>query len=581
MVAIGTIWAFFRRLSVFLSRHKLLVFMIVLAMFLSISIKPGFRVQPDTHAASLVHQLLTQATSADRNLHARPGGERAEQDYLGVINLYKMALDADSERRAGDQALLSMARLAEEFAAHKPRYYYNAVEHYQQLIDSYPGSPHHALALVKQAQILEKHLDDAEAAARAYQAVVARFPNSVSAREAAANLDRLHAAGEHTEASEQLASEERLITSIRNFSGPDYARIVIDVGSPVTVDKSQQSNGMVSLFMREAKLNSQLADRNLAIDTNGLLKKVTAEAKEEGVRVNFECNELRDYAIFSLNDPHRVIIDLRGKMVAPVDVPAAATTPLDEMRPQVSGNLSLLRVLGLKVKRVVIDAGHGGHDTGALRAGMKEKEITLDIALKLRALLKQHIKDLDVVMTRDRDRFVALEERTAIANAQAADLFISIHINSSPNPESSGVETYYLSINANKDELEVAARENASTASNAHNLQTLLQRIVLDDKVIESRNFAQLVQRSLVNGLSDFSKGAAQNRGVKKAPFIVLIGANMPSVLAEVSFISNAEQAAALKTAEYRQKIAQSLYEGIRRYIDALSKGSQSAAAAN
>jgi N-acetylmuramoyl-L-alanine amidase len=398
----------------------------------------------------------------------------------------------------------------------------------------------------------------------------------VSAREALANFARITPDRiPHLEtaiAPDSETASEKTITSIRNFSGPDYARIVIDLSSPIKYEKSQAGSSL-NILMKGARLAPQLADRSLTANVEGLLKQVKAEATSDSVHLNLECARISNYAIFTLNNPYRLVIDLHGQS----EKVAAENRPAQPSRPEVArrseGSLSFLRALGLKINRVVIDPGHGGHDTGALGPdGVVEKEVVLDIALRLRALFKQKLSDIDVVMTREGDRFVALEERTAIANARGADLFISIHANSSQTQDASGVETYYLSINATNEELEVAARENASTARNARDLQALLEQIVLDDKVIESRNFAKQVQRGLVRGLGPIDLAAAANRGVKKAPFIVLIGANMPSVLAEVSFISNQKQAQELKTGEFRQQIAESLFDGIQRYIDTFSK---------
>jgi N-acetylmuramoyl-L-alanine amidase len=566
---------------VFSKRHRLIVLVIVLLMFLSLSIKPGFRVQQNNGASSLARRLFDQATLSNTRLHSRPQTERVEQDYLGIIEQYKRVIDADAERRYGDETLLEMARLCEEISTnlHKPRYCYNAIDYYKQLARDYQQSPHRALALITIAQIFGDRLGDREEEARAYAEVMRQYPNSVSAREASANIARITPAQDRQSETSITAQSngyiEKAITSVRSFTGPDYARVVIDLSAPITYDKSMTDGNHLTLFARDSKLAPQLANRNLALSAEGLLKQVKAEPLTDGVRLNLECSQINNYAIYSLNNPDRLVIDLHrlgaGERASEAGRNAELQTGIDSGRSS-NDKLSFLRALGLKISRIVIDPGHGGHDTGALSAsGVIEKELVLDIGLRLRALLKKNLNDIDIIMTREGDRFIALEERTAIANARGADLFISIHANSSENAEASGVETYYLSINATKEELEVAARENASTARNARDLQTLLQQIVLDDKVIESRNFAKQVQRGLVSGLSPIDKAAANNRGVKKAPFIVLIGANMPSVLAEVSFLSNPDQASTLKTGEFRQQIAESLFDGIQRYIETLS----------
>jgi N-acetylmuramoyl-L-alanine amidase len=256
-----------------------------------------------------------------------------------------------------------------------------------------------------------------------------------------------------------------------------------------------------------------------------------------------------------------------------IEPSARITTPATTTRtaaPTATGERSLIRALGLKIGKIVVDAGHGGHDTGTIGPnGLQEKDLVLDVALKLGKLLEEKL-GAEVVYTRDDDTFIPLETRTAIANKEQADLFISIHANSSSDPTARGVETYYLNFTSRADALEVAARENAVSEKSIHELQDLVKKIALKEKIGESREFAIDVQRSLYAGLST-KNPALRNRGVKKAPFVVLIGANMPSILAEISFVSNPDDAKKLKTGEYRQRIAEALYKGVSRYVNSLS----------
>ena len=241
-----------------------------------------------------------------------------------------------------------------------------------------------------------------------------------------------------------------------------------------------------------------------------------------------------------------------------------------EAKPTASGDRSLIRALGLKIGKIVIDPGHGGHDTGTIGPnGLEEKDLVLEVGRRLGKLLEARL-GAEVVYTRKDDTFIPLETRTAIANQQRADLFISIHANSSQDPNARGVETYYLNFTSNPDALEVAARENAVSEKSIYELQDLVKKIALKEKIEESREFAGNVQQSLHAGLAAKSP-AIRDRGVKKAPFIVLIGANMPSILAEISFVSNPADERRLETSEYRQRIAESLYRGIAKYVDGLS----------
>jgi N-acetylmuramoyl-L-alanine amidase len=261
----------------------------------------------------------------------------------------------------------------------------------------------------------------------------------------------------------------------------------------------------------------------------------------------------------------------RGKSLSHLSSSRKPENPdIHEARPTASGDRSLIRALGLKIGRIVIDPGHGGHDTGTIGPnGLQEKDLVLEVGRRLGRLLETRL-GAEVVYTRKDDTFIPLETRTAIANQQRADLFISIHANSSQDSAARGVETYYLNFTSSPEALEVAARENAVSEKSIYELQDLVKKIALKEKIEESREFAGDVEESLHSGLAAKSP-AIRDRGVKKAPFIVLIGANMPSILAEISFVSNPTDEHRLETSEYRQRIAESLYRGIAKYVDGLS----------
>jgi N-acetylmuramoyl-L-alanine amidase len=248
----------------------------------------------------------------------------------------------------------------------------------------------------------------------------------------------------------------------------------------------------------------------------------------------------------------------------------ASDLSIREARPTASGDRSLIRALGLKIGKIVIDPGHGGHDTGTIGPnGLEEKDLVLDVGRRLGKLLETRL-GAEVVYTRKDDTFIPLETRTAVANQARADLFVSIHANSSRDADARGVETYYLNFTSSPEALEVAARENAVSEKSIYELQDLVKKIALKEKIEESREFAGDVQQSLHSGLA-IKSPAIRDRGVKKAPFIVLIGANMPSILAEISFVSNPTDEHRLSTSEYRQRIAESLYRGIAKYANGLS----------
>src|SRR5262249_40397807 len=217
------------------------------------------------------------------------------------------------------------------------------------------------------------------------------------------------------------------------------------------------------------------------------------------------------------------------------DLVRSASVP----QPTRDGQATLTRMLGLKIGRIVIDPGHGGHDTGTIGpTGLMEKDLCLDVALRLGKIIEQRLPGADVIYTRSDDTFVPLEERTNIANQAKADLFISIHANSSRDSGARGIETYYLNLKGSAEAMEVAARENATAQEGVHNLESLVKKIAQTEKIDESKEFAQDIQDSLANRIQKNAKNI-KNRGVRKAPFVVLIGADMPSILTEISFLSN------------------------------------------
>ncbi|MGA2354081.1 MAG: N-acetylmuramoyl-L-alanine amidase [Terriglobales bacterium] len=275
-------------------------------------------------------------------------------------------------------------------------------------------------------------------------------------------------------------------------------------------------------------------------------------------------------SVTSVSSSHRK--KLRGAAAASdtADLQADVRETTREARPTAAGDRSLIRALGLKIGKIVIDPGHGGHDTGTIGPnGLLEKDVVLDVAKRLGRLLETRL-GAEVIYTRRDDTFIPLETRTAIANRERADLFISIHANSSRDSDARGVETYYLNFTSSPEALEVAARENAVSEKSIHELQDLVKKIALKEKIEESREFAGDVQQSLYGGLA-LDNAGVRNRGTKKAPFIVLIGANMPSILAEISFVSNPTDERKMETAEHRQRIAESLYRGVSKYASGLS----------
>ncbi len=253
---------------------------------------------------------------------------------------------------------------------------------------------------------------------------------------------------------------------------------------------------------------------------------------------------------------------LASAAAAPAAIPITPPASLATKSP--AGGPSIARQLGLGVSRIVIDPGHGGHDPGAQGKGIAEAELVLDVALRLEKLLAK-LPGTDVILTRRTDDFIPLPERTAIANRENADLFLSIHANASPAPQARGIETYFLNFANNLSAAAVAARENAASGQTMGALPDFLKAIALNNKLDESKDFATQVQRAMLDRLKASNK-TVKDLGVKQAPFVVLIGAAMPSVLAEISFVTNPAEAKLLKGNVYRQRIAEALFNAIRKY---------------
>jgi N-acetylmuramoyl-L-alanine amidase len=305
--------------------------------------------------------------------------------------------------------------------------------------------------------------------------------------------------------------------------------------------------------------------REIAIN-DGILQRVKiAQFNDHTVRAVIHVGKIDHYKIFGLSNPPRIVIDVIGGDYRHAGKKAARKSSGSKYTKK-SKSLSLAQQLGLGVGTIVIDAGHGGKDPGALSpGGGQEKNVVLDIAKRLRTILQKRLK-FKVITTRDTDRFIPLEERTGIANTKKADLFISIHANASHNRKAHGVSTYFLNLSTDKQAMELAALENSTSTKNIGQLQSILNDLMQNSKIKESSRLAGCVQGALVTKLrKSYSK--VSNLGVKQAPFYVLIGAQMPSILVEVSFISNKMESQRLASPAYRQKIAEGLADGVQKYI--------------
>jgi N-acetylmuramoyl-L-alanine amidase len=380
------------------------------------------------------------------------------------------------------------------------------------------------------------------------------------------------------------------IVNLRRYAHPNFTRVVLDIGKLREYTFGElRDPGRIWVDVLQAKLNPILQGQSYPVRAEYVSQirifQKTASTVRLAVDVDF--SRIQSYRVYHLFDPFRLVVDIypRGTADAPAQAPPPAdktARPGDKAQPPVKREVdpkdpnfngtSMARQLGLGVRTVVIDPGHGGPRPGTIgKSGLQEKEVNLAVALALRKMLKDKA-GIDAILTRESDVDVGLDDRTVIANQKRADLFVSIHSNAHRDRKRGGVETFFLNISPDPSVVELAALENATSTKNIGEMKTILQKIVQNNKIQESYDLAKDIQRNLVKALSK-DLPAIRDLGVKGGPFWVLIGGEMPSVLVEISHLSNAKEEAKLKTAKYRELAAQGIYDGIMEYIRSLGKG--------
>jgi N-acetylmuramoyl-L-alanine amidase len=549
-------------------------------------------------------ELYTQALARDRAVRdARQAPtireiRQAVAAYERVVRRYPASGYADNALWQGGE----LARLAwERFNDDADRR--TGVRLLKQLQSGYPSSS--LLSGVEQALA---RFDVAKAVPTSGTTVASAPPPPAAS----------HPAARAVESPESVPAGIVTVRGISRTPLPDGVRVSIEMDRELLFKQERLENPKRVFFdLRNANLSPGLRDKTLSFSDDIVREIRVGRHPQNTTRVVMDTEGVESYSVFTLYNPYRVIVDFRRKGVAaatpsvpsppvsaavattglvkaepkpvppppppapPVVVIAAPLTPLPSRAvapPSMSaptvplansnGQFSIARQLGLGVSRIVLDPGHGGHDPGVHGNGIDESELVLDVSLRLRKLLENQ-PGMDVVMTRDTDIFIPLDQRTAIANREGADLFLSIHANASRNVKARGVETYFLNFAANPEAEAVAARENSASGQTMHRLPDIVRAITLNNKIDESRDFADAVQKSMVRTLSPRNR-ELQDRGVKQAPFVVLIGAGMPSVLAEISFVSHKQEGVLLKTSAYRQQIADALFEAIVKYQKSL-----------
>jgi N-acetylmuramoyl-L-alanine amidase len=596
---------------------------------------------------TLAENLFIYANDLRKSLREKPSEERSPSEYRRALDAYGQVTRLNTDTFFSAESLARTAELQRELAdgGNDPVLYQQAIASFRRILSEHPQSAFVGDALVSIAQIYEENLQDLDGAAVAYRELINHFPNSVMAREARAVLIRFDEQLQNRPADVLTSPKGTLIgpldpsrtrlNNVRNFGGPDYARVVIDLSGEADYTGGQTENNQLTIKLRDTDIASALAGRRFILRQTSLLKRITVAQPEgsDGAEIRIEVGALSDYSIFRLSDPERILIDVYGgshrKSTGRVEIdrrdvlhateevtaaqpaaieksPAVArshkteklsnltlpeiTDPIlphnpsdtDEVQKTGSAGASITveqrNATDSPIKSIVIDPGHGGHDTGTISGnGLREKDLVLDVARRLRAYIKSKYPGIEVTMTRDSDRFVALEERTAIANSRNADLFISVHANASPSRIASGVETFFVSPDRAKApppepgktvaELMKQAAQVSEPAAGEAKPEPIVASVRVGNRVAESRELARYIQAGLVRGIGAASPKTAANRGVKHAAFAVLVGAAMPSVLAEISFLSNRRDEALLQTSTFRDRIAASLFAGLNGYL--------------
>lgn len=601
-------------MNVYGLRHHLLYCLLCLFIWICLQAAwPGY-VQAKTSVRHSRAELSYNRARASYDRLARSARLRTDRRaWMKVINkIRRVYLAYSHDPSVGPKSLYMLARCYRELYGYSRnrKDMNSAIERYKRLVEKYPGSRFaddslYALARLylrtgKRGQarkVLTRLLTDypksdkARSAGKRLAKIGGRISADISPKHKKKRVGALtsikrdrqepgrgkagYAPGKSPEISG--SSKPALIKKIRYWSDPDYTRVVIDASGPVAFRQGRlgpnKKRGLPRRFYLDLTpaYKARVIKDRLNIQ-DGLLKGVRiAQFQPRTVRVVFDLGSTQKTRVFYLEDPFRVVVDAYGKDYAE----KTACSPPETVR-NTSGairsgsNLSLAQQLGLCLRRVVVDAGHGGKDPGAIGpTGLKEKTITLKLARIVAKKLKKRL-GCRIYLTRNSDKYVGLTQRTAIANSKKADIFISIHANAAKSRRLKGIETYFLNFALDDDAMRVAARENATSRKRIGELKNILNDIMKNTKVNESSHLAKEIQNALVKNMRG-KYGTITDLGVKQAPFFVLIGARMPSVLVEVSFISNPVEERRLKSDRYLDRLADGIVNGVIAYAEGIN----------
>ncbi len=473
-----------------------------------------------------------------------------------------------------------------------------SIENYQKAYDQDPGGDLAAAALYGVARCYDelhhysRRDSDLSQAYANYRKVIAEFPESAFADKAKTALPveagyarsmttkddeiaqvikdaNILGPGQDDQPSTASSSEPAKVNGLRFWSNPRYTRVVIDADKDTIFtyrelreDPAIGKPQRIYIDVHNSRLGKDL-QKVVPINDNLLSDARAGQFTKDTVRVVVDIKSSKTFKIFSLKNPFRVVLDVWGEEKETAEQAVPAVGPKGKKIPP----SAIVKQLALGVRRVVIDPGHGGKDYGApgYQKGIHEKAVVLKISKLLKQMLEDQVK-CEVVLTRSKDRYLSLEERTAIANTQNADLFISIHTNASRDQRAHGIETYILNLATDDEAIRVAAMENATSARNISDLDSILQDLMNNAKVNESTRLGSYVQQAMSSRLKRKFKNI-RNKGIKQAPFYVLLGADMPSILIETSFISNPRECKRLLNNAYKKHMVQGIVDGIKRYI--------------
>jgi N-acetylmuramoyl-L-alanine amidase len=537
--------------------------------------------------SALVALLVAGAGASDASLASRTAAQNAEAvytDVLGRERILRRELDVAPQRGTHAQGKPPGMLLGRVRAT---------VSAYEALVREFPRSGYSDNALWQGAllsadafwQFGESH--DRTTALRLFGLLKSQYPSSSLIPRVAGHVSRLNGAD---------PSAPAILRAIRREALPDALRITLEFEREAIFHEERLDGPpRVFLDLRQTRAVEALQDATIAFPDDVVRQARIGQQPDSRTRVVFDLQSAVRHSVYSLYNPYRIVVDFersadaRAASAREIDVgsgfsrtasaaakdttpapanPAAPPVPPSSAAANRRGGFSLSRQLGLGISRIVIDPGHGGYDPGAQVRGLNEAELVLDIALRLEQLLTRE-PGVAVVLTRRTNAYVSLEQRTAIANRSAADLFLSIHANASANASVRGFETYFLNFAPNPEAEAIAARENAGSSKTMGSLPDIVRAIALNNKIDESRDFAAMLQQSMHAQLRKVDR-TARNLGVKQAPFMVLVGATMPSALVEVSFLTHRQDATLLRTTNYRQQIAEALAGGILKYQQSL-----------